>query len=535
MTPPVELEPAPGPGAASAGGALLTVSGLSKRFGGVVALDGVSLDVAQGECLGVIGPNGAGKSTLLSLISGAQRPTSGSVVFKGQRIDRLRTYAVARLGIGRAHQIPRPFRRVSVRQNLMVAAHSAELGLTRRGEHTEDVLAICGLQEKSERLAGGLTLLDLKRLEVARALALRPELLLLDEVAAGLVGEEIDEIVGLIRGVHERGTTIVLVEHVQSLVRALAGRVIVLDWGRKLAEGTPDEIAAEPDVIRVYLGTSGEEAVPAPAPTPVPGATQPPTILRTEGLSVQYGRLPALHAVDFDLGEAQIVAVLGANGAGKTSLAQAIAGLTPAAAGRVWFDGEDITSRPAHERARLGISLCFEGRRLFTSLTVRENLELAATYASRSGASTSERIRQVFELFPVLEQRAKSGAGELSGGQQQMLAIGRSLVTDPRVIVLDELSLGLAPQVIDEVYRAVRRLREWGVSVLLIEQNVHRSLAVADRVYVLERGHVRFTGSPVDLGSEEAVVKAYFGGARSGSDQRSPGGGAPDPEQKEEG
>jgi branched-chain amino acid transport system ATP-binding protein len=116
-----------------------------------------------------------------------------------------------------------------------------------------------------------------------------------------------------------------------------------------------------------------------------------------------------------------------------------------------------------------------------------------------------------------------------------MLAIGRSLVTDPRVIVLDELSLGLAPQVIDEVYRAVRRLREWGVSVLLIEQNVHRSLAVADRVYVLERGHVRFTGSPVDLGSEEAVVKAYFGGARSGSDQRSPGGGAPDPEQKEEG
>jgi branched-chain amino acid transport system ATP-binding protein len=348
---------------------------------------------------------------------------------------------------------------------------------------------------------------------VARALALRPELLLLDEVAAGLVGEEIEEITGLIRGVHERGTTIILVEHVQSLVRALAERVIVLDWGRKLAEGTPEEIAADPDVIRVYLGTGDDEAAAPSKAAPGVSPATPRTLLRTEGLAVHYGRLPALHSVDFELGEGQIVAVLGANGAGKTSLALAIAGLTPAAAGRIWFDGEDITVRPAHERARLGISLCFEGRRLFTSLTVRENLELAAAYAPRAQAPAHERIRRVFELFPLLEQRAGAGAGDLSGGQQQMLAIGRSLVTDARVVVLDELSLGLAPQVIDEVYAAVVRLRDWGMSVILVEQNVHRSLAVADRVYVLERGHVRFTGSPAELGQEETLVKAYFGTA----------------------
>jgi branched-chain amino acid transport system ATP-binding protein len=194
----------------------------------------------------------------------------------------------------------------------------------------------------------------------------------------------------------------------------------------------------------------------------------------------------------------------------------------------------DITAEPAHVRTRLGIALCFEGRRLFTSLSVRENLELAAAYGAPSRDGVGERLRRVFDLFPVLEERSSSGAGELSGGQQQMLAIGRALVMDARVIVLDELSLGLAPQVVDEAYGAVRRLQEWGTSVLLIEQNVHRSLAVADRVYVLERGHVRFTGSPADLSRDETLVKTYFGVADAGADG-GPDGRTPEGEGKEEG
>jgi len=408
---------------------------------------------------------------------------------------------------------------MSVRQNLLVAAHSADHPLVHRDQHTHEVLELCGLAEKAERPAGSLTLLDLKRLEVARALALRPELLLLDEVGAGLVGEELEEITRLIGSLHELGTTIVLVEHVQALVRALAERVIVLDWGRKLAEGTPAEIAADPEVIRVYLGAGDTEEPGAGGGARASDPAVPrKALVRTEGLSVRYGRLPALHSVDFDLGEGEIVAVLGANGAGKSSLARAIAGLTPAAAGRIWLDGVDVTALPAHARTRLGVALCFEGRRLFTSLSVRENLELAAAYGARTKEGVAERLRRVFDLFPILEERQRSGAGELSGGQQQMLAIGRALVTDARVIVLDELSLGLAPQVVDEAYGAVRRLREWGVSVMLIEQNVHRSLAVADRVYVLERGHVRFTGSPGELGLDETLVKAYFGVADAGAD-----------------
>ena len=234
----------------------------------------VSFDVQQGEVLGIIGPNGAGKSTLLSLIAGAQRPSSGQIVFNGRRLDRMRTPAIARLGIGRAHQVPRPFGGMTVRQNLLVAAHS----IARHGMHREDlthqVLERCGLLDKRERLAGTLGLLDLKRLEVARALSLRPQLLLLDEVAAGLVGIEIQEVTQLIASLHEEGVTILLVEHVQALIQALATRVIVLDQGRLIAEGTPQEIARNATVVAVYLGTA--EDTPAPAfGDPVRGAPAP--------------------------------------------------------------------------------------------------------------------------------------------------------------------------------------------------------------------------------------------------------------------
>ena len=517
----------PSPTAPADRSPLLSIVDVTKRFGGVVALDGVSFDVATGECLGVIGPNGAGKSTLLSLVSGAQRPSSGSVVFKGHPIERMRPYAVPRVGIGRAHQVPRPFRRMTVRENLLVASHSAGGVAVHRDDRSREVLEVCGRVHRADRPAGSRGLLDLTRLEVARALALGPDLLLLDEVAAGLVGEEVDEVTTLIRGLHERGTTIMLVEHVQALVHALASRVVVLDWGRKIAEGTPAEVAADPEVIRIYFGTGGagsDEPDAAPARSR-PGAGTAP-LVSTEALSVRYGRLPALHSVDVELYEGEIVAVLGANGAGKTSVARAIAGLTPVAGGRIRFAGKDITAMRAHERTRLGIALCFEGRRLFTSLSVRENLELAAAYGARSRGGPGERLQRVFDLFPILEERSKSGAGELSGGQQQMLAIGRALMTEARLVLLDELSLGLAPQVVDEAYGAVRRLRDWGVSVMLIEQNVHRSLAVAERVYVLERGHVRAVGTPAEVSRDETLMRAYFGAA-AGPAARAPVGPPP--------
>jgi len=208
------------------------------------------------------------------------------------------------------------------------------------------------------------------------------------------------------------------------------------------------------------------------------------------------------------------VAVVGANGAGKTTLTQAISGLVPISEGKVLLDGKEITFAAAHQRARQGIALCHEGRRLFREQTVRENLELGAAYASRSSAPFEERLRRVYELFPVLKERAGSLAGRLSGGQQQMVAIGRALIAEPRLLLLDELSLGLAPVIVDQLFAAFPHILSWGISIVLIEQNVHRSLAVANRVYVLERGRVVFCGTPAEVHQHPALHQAYFGVAR---------------------
>ncbi len=491
---------------------LLALHHVSKHFGGVKALDDVSCEVPQGGLFGVIGPNGAGKSTLLSLISGAQHPSSGEILFAGQRLDSLSPHAIARLGIGRAHQIPRPFGRMTVQQNVLVPANSQLRGRTESHHHALAILETCGLQEKASQMASTLTLLDLKRLEVARALALRPRLLLLDEVAAGLVGHEIDEITHLIASVQANGVTIVLVEHVQAVIQQLAERVMVLEWGRKIAEGTPREIAEHPEVIAVYLGTNQDEPVARQrADTSTQQGVNAPPLLRLEQVNMNYGKLRALRAVDFEVRTGEIVAVLGANGAGKTTLTQAVCGLVPISGGKILFNDTEITKYPAYRRARLGIALCHEGRRLFKDLTIQENIELAARYASHSSTPLEERMTRIYDLFPVLKERAGTLAGKLSGGQQQMVAIARGVVTEPKVLLLDELSLGLAPQIVDQLFAALPQICQWGVSIVLIEQNIHRSLSIADRAYILERGQVSFCGTPAELEHDETLHRAYFG------------------------
>jgi branched-chain amino acid transport system ATP-binding protein len=490
-------------------GAALTLSDVTKRFGGVAAVSDLSLQIAPGELLGVIGPNGAGKSTLLSMVNASQRPTNGEILLDGKhRIQRMHTYQAARLGIARAHQIPRPFPRMSVRENLLVASHATGRQASAHRARVDAILEECGLLERSEQPAGALTLLNLKRLEVARALALNPRLLLLDEVAAGLVAHEIDEITELIRAVHRQGVTIMLVEHVQALVHALAQRVVVLDFGRQIAEGTPAEIAEDADVIRIYLGT-GQAG--ASRRSPSAGAQEKQELLQCTDLSVQYGKLRALHGVDFGVAVGEVVAVLGANGAGKTTLARTLMGLLTPAGGVISFEGADVTRVPAHKRARAGIALCHEGRRLFGGMTVRENLELA-TFSQGSSEHRDVLLERVYKLFPLLEKRADSFAGELSGGQQQMVAIARALMSDPKLVIFDELSLGLAPTVIDEIYQAIEQIRGWQIGVILIEQNAYRALAIADRAYVLERGDVTYVGSPEPLEDPETLRAAYFGG-----------------------
>ncbi len=233
----------------------LSVNGVSRRFRGLVAVDKVSFSVNQGEIFAVIGPNGAGKTTLFNMIAGVAPPDEGTISFRGARTDGMSADAVCRLGIGRTFQIVRPFPTLSVEDNVLVGAllHRTDMSAARR--HARDVLAKLDLFDKRTVAAAALTLPDRKRLEVARALATDPKLLLLDEVMAGLVPTEIDRMVEILRSINrEMSVTILLIEHVMRAVMALAGRVLVLHHGTKIAQGTPEEVVRDPTVIKSYLG-----------------------------------------------------------------------------------------------------------------------------------------------------------------------------------------------------------------------------------------------------------------------------------------
>lgn len=487
----------------------LEIQGLGKRFGGVKALDGVDLTVAPGEAVAVIGPNGAGKSTLLKLVSGMYRPDAGHIRFGRHALDRLPPQRITRLGIALAHQVPRPFGGLTVRDNVRVGSmaarprmHDAELG---------EILALCKLEAKSSRPAGSLRVLDLKRLEVARTLATRPRLLMLDEVAAGLAGRELDEVIDLIRAVHARGVTVVLVEHIERVVRELVDRVLVLDWGRPIAQGRPSEIAADPAVRAVYLGDGAHSA---PARVSQPAGGKAPDALALDKVSAGYAGLVALRDFSLRVKAGQIVTVLGANGAGKSTLCATIMGAVAARSGSVHAMGKDITRLPVHERARLGIAYCQEGRRIFAGLSVAENLALGAPL-SLAKAEIRNRMERVHAVFPVLGERARQRAGTMSGGQQQMLAVGRALMAGPSVLICDEISLGLAPVAIDALYKALTEINAQGVAILLVEQNVQRALTLSDHAVVLSRGRISYSGDPAGLLSDADLDAAYFGMAEA--------------------
>ena len=241
---------------------LLRLSGLRKRYGSLAATDSVDLEVAAGEAVGIIGPNGAGKSTLFNLIAGDVRPDAGRVAFAGRDITRLPAHARARLGIGRSYQIPLPFRRMTVFENVLVgAAFAGASRLADARAHCAGVLARTGLIDKADHPAGGLTLLERKRLELARALATAPSLLLLDEIAGGLSEAESHALLETIRAIHRDGATIIWIEHVLHALVPVISRLVVLSFGRKLADGAPLAVLKSPVVREIYLGI--EEEMPA--------------------------------------------------------------------------------------------------------------------------------------------------------------------------------------------------------------------------------------------------------------------------------
>jgi ABC-type branched-subunit amino acid transport system ATPase component/ABC-type branched-subunit amino acid transport system permease subunit len=509
--------------------AILRCEGLTKQFGGVLAVDQVSLTISEGSIFAVIGPNGAGKSTLFNMISGSVKPDQGKVEFAGQSMVGLKPHSIAASGVARTFQLIRLFSAATVAENVLIGADLRNAGSTigtalglpaSRKENgkalavAEAALSFCGIRQLAGAIAGTLSYGDQRRTEIARALATSPRILLLDEPAAGMNPTERRRLGELICNIRDSGITVVIVEHDMNLVMEISDEILVLDSGRILALGSPEVVRGDPKVIEAYLGRQQDTPfVPGKILAAVRterGADKKPLALKIRDLKVAYGLIEAVHHLDLEIEQGEIVSLIGANGAGKTSTLLAISGVHRASGGTILLNGEHIERWPAHRVAAAGVAHVPEGRRIFPRMTVWENLAMGG-YATHMVPGDAD-LERIFTLFPILRHRLGQQGGTLSGGEQQMLAMARAMVSKPNLLLLDEPSMGLAPQLVQLVFGLITEINGSGVSILLVEQNAEMALMVSNRAYVLEAGTVRLSGAAAALLNNKEIQAAYLGG-----------------------
>jgi len=521
---------------------VLSCTGLGRAFGALRAVDGVDLALPAGARHALIGPNGAGKSTLFQLLAGGLRPSTGRVWLDGRDVTRMSDARRARLGIGQTFQHASLFLSMTVADNVALAARRT-MGRPwspipgpspALDQHVDQLLARVGLVERRALPVAALSHGEGRQLELAVALATAPRVLLLDEPAAGMSPAETARFAELITQLPAE-ITLLFVEHDLDLVFRLATRVTVLHLGKVLLSGAPQEVQDSAEVQAAYLGTgrraelflsggTGEAARPPdPAPTLAPGEREPEghreqpgaAFLEVRGLRAGYQEGTVLHGVDLALERGRILALLGRNGAGKTTLVMTLMGLLRPTGGTVRLAGDDLTGRRTDEIARAGVGLVPQGRRIWPTLTVEEHLDLAGRHVrpvrpvrqatGRFGAA------ELYELLPRLAERRRQLAGQLSGGEQQMLAIARALVTHPQVVLLDEPSEGLAPLVVDQIGGLIKAMAQGGVTVLLVEQDLHLAFGVADEIAVMARGTIVHRSQTLTFRRDPATAHRLLG------------------------
>jgi branched-chain amino acid transport system ATP-binding protein len=532
---------------------LLETRDLTVSYGGVRANDQISLHVEEGEIFGLIGPNGAGKTTFIDAITGFTPVGHGQVLFAGQDITSWSAHMRARAGLARTFQSSELFGDLSVLDNLLVVAEprpwwtfAADLVRPRASsaavEQAEWALGVLGIEHIADKVSSELSQGQRKLVGVARALAGRPKLLLVDEPAAGLDTAESVILGKHLRGVVETGITVLMVDHDMGLVLSTCDRICVLDFGRKIAEGAPDSVKSDPAVVTAYLGTAAHDAESrhgdpvAVAQPAVARAQHAVTVerpksaaeasmgtasdnahgsgLQLKGLVAGYDGIPIVRGIDLDVKPGEVVALFGPNGAGKSTTLLTISGMLKPLGGTVSLLGEDISGVAPHDIARRGVAHVPEDRSLFFDLTVDENLRLGLIHGSRVEVKAA--IAKALDLLPALAPLRKRKAGLLSGGEQQMLAMARAMIAEPKILLVDELSLGLAPVIVERLLPLVRGFADnAGCAVLLVEQHVHMALEFADRALVLSNGRITLQGATQDLaGRRDLIEMSYLGNSQ---------------------
>jgi ABC-type branched-subunit amino acid transport system ATPase component len=529
----------------------LEIEGLTVRFSGLKAIDGISLSVGPGAFVGIVGPNGAGKSTLVQAVTGFVRPSAGRILFNGQRIDGRKPEAIAALGIARTFQTSRVFPALSVGDSVLVGTQRGLIGggrsATRFGALAEPLAALAGFaayraaeraaRERAEQVmrlfgdrlwprreqpAHSLSYANRRRLDIARALAAQPDLLLLDEPTAGMNPTESHELADILLELRERfpAMAMVMIEHKLDVVRRLTGRTIVMGHGRAIVDDTPERAFAHPDVAAAYLGRATAAARPVSAghlhhvpAGEMPGDPATPAIA-LKHVDVFYGQVQALFGVSLRVGRGEAVAVLGGNASGKSTTVKTVLRLVQPKAGHVELFGRPMAAGSTAEVIDAGIASIPEGRRMFAELTVRDNLLMGA-FARRHEAKATLSADLDFAIaeFPWLGARLNQLAGTLSGGEQQMVAMARAWLRRPQILCIDEPSMGLSPMMVDRVYEILARWKAQGLTILMVEQSANHALQLVDRAYVLRGGAVVIEGMAQDLRNDPAIQEAYLGAA----------------------
>ncbi len=497
---------------------LLRVEDLTVVFGGLTAVDEATFEVAAGTVTGLIGPNGAGKTTCFNAINGLVS-CRGRILLEGQDITRSRPYIRARHGMSRTFQRLETFKTLTVRENVLVAAEMSRRRLQRLGltppRLTDSLLKRVGIDDVADIRVEMLPTGHQRLVELARALASAPRLLLLDEPSSGLNDQETIAFSTLLGALAGEGLGILVVEHDMPFIMGTCSHINVLNFGRIISSGTPAEVRADQHVRSAYLGENpGESSPPKVAARPqaaaVASSAGQDRGIELRNVTAGYDLIDVIVDLSIDVPRGSVVALLGANGAGKSTMLKVASGELPMRSGDLNLLGERVNGRRADELARRGLCCVPEGRGIFPNLTVTENLVMA----SHSGKDARTIQDRAFERFPVLADRRHQPGSNLSGGEQQMLAMARALTTDPSVLLVDELSMGLAPLIVQQLYETVATIAEAGVAVLIVEQFAHDILAIADTAHVMAGGRIVMTGTPEEVAA--GMDEVYLGLAPAG-------------------